>query len=240
MTILIVGATGATGKLLVKELLEKGEKVKAIVRSDEKLLDLSQKYKDNLTLISGSISQINETKLLEYVRGCDAIVSCLGHNINFKGIFTPPYRLVTKSIRKLSSVAKSYNSDKKVKIILMNTAGNVNKEAHEKVSIAHNIVLFLLRTFLPPQADNEQAAKFLQKQVGKNDSKLEWIVIRPDTLINEDKITKYEIHPSPIRSAIFDPGKTSRINVAHFITELILNDNLWNKWKEQMPVIYNK
>ncbi len=56
----------------------------------------------------------------------------------------------------------------------------------------------------------------------------------PETIINHD------IHPSPTRSAIFDAGTTSRINVAHFMSSLITNPKLWEKWKGKMPVIYNR
>ena len=31
---------------------------------------------------------------------------------------------------------------------------------------------------------------------------------------------------------------TSRIN-GHFMAELITDDGTWNKWKRQIPVIYN-
>ncbi len=37
MTTLVVGATGATGRLLVEQLLNRGEAVKVIVRSPDKL-----------------------------------------------------------------------------------------------------------------------------------------------------------------------------------------------------------
>ena len=37
MTVLVVGASGATGRLLVKQLLDRGLKVKAIVRAPDKL-----------------------------------------------------------------------------------------------------------------------------------------------------------------------------------------------------------
>ena len=69
---------------------------------------------------------------------------------------------------------------------------------------------------------------------------VEWTAVRPDGLIDEEKVSEYEIHPSPIRSAMFNAGKTSRINVAHFMADLITDNNTWNKWKGQMPVIYNK
>jgi hypothetical protein len=61
----------------------------------------------------------------------------------------------------------------------------------------------------------------------------------PRNLVNKDEPTKYEVHASPIRSAIFNPGVTSRINVGHFMAELIGNDDMWSRWKGQMPVIYN-
>ena len=59
-------------------------------------------------------------------------------------------------------------------------------------------------------------------------------------LIDEDEVTEYEVYPSPTRSAIFDPGQTSRINVGHFMAELITDNDIWQRWKRQMPVIYNK
>ena len=64
--------------------------------------------------------------------------------------------------------------------------------------------------------------------------------MRPDGLIDEDAVTEYDVHPSPIRSAIFDAGQVSRINVAHFMAELITNDETWQTWKGQMPVIYSR
>lgn len=68
---------------------------------------------------------------------------------------------------------------------------------------------------------------------------MEWAAVRPDGLINEDRVTEYELYPSPVRSAIFDAGKTSRINVAHFMANLITDESAWQEWKGQMPVIYN-
>lgn len=47
------------------------------------------------------------------------------------------------------------------------------------------------------------------------------------------------VHQSPTRSAIFDAGKTSRINLGNFMCRLIEESDLWEKWKGKMPVIYN-
>ena len=53
-------------------------------------------------------------------------------------------------------------------------------------------------------------------------------------------MTAYDVHPSPTRSAIFNAGKTSRINVAHLMAELVLGDEVWERWRGQMPVLYNR
>jgi nucleoside-diphosphate-sugar epimerase len=59
-------------------------------------------------------------------------------------------------------------------------------------------------------------------------------------LSDEDQVTEYEVHPSSTRSAIFNAGATSRLNVAHFMADLITDSDTWNRWKGKMPVIYNK
>jgi hypothetical protein len=69
---------------------------------------------------------------------------------------------------------------------------------------------------------------------------IEWVAVRPDTLFNEENQNEYEICESKTRSPIFNSGKTSRINVSHFIVDLLVNDNLWQKWKYKTPVIYSK
>ena len=98
----------------------------------------------------------------------------------------------------------------------------------------------LIRLLLPPHVDNEQAADYLRTGIGQNNGMLEWAAVRPDNLSDVAQVSEYTVHASPTRSAIFDPGTTSRINVAHFMAELITNEETWNAWKGQMPVIYNQ
>ena len=109
----------------------------------------------------------------------------------------------------------------------------------EPISIGERFVIGLIRLLLPPQVDNEKAADYLRTQIGQQEKAIEWVAVRPDDLIDEDAVGEYEVHASPVRSAIFNAGKTSRINVGHFMAELITNDQTWKRWKGQMPVIYN-
>lgn len=239
MTVLVVGASGATGSKLVEQLLVQNQKVKVIVRSPEKLPE-SWKSNDNLEIITASVLDLSDAEMRTIVSDCDAVASCLGHNLTFNGIYGKPRRLVTDATRRLCDAIKANHPQSTIKFVLMNTTGNRNRDLNESISFAQKCVIGILRLLLPPHVDNEKAADYLRTQIGQNDTYIEWTAVRPDGLINEDKVTPYEIHPSPTRSAIFNAGKVSRINVAHFMERLITDDNLWNKWKGQMPVIYSK
>ena len=237
MKILIVGATGATGKLLVNQLLENGHEVKAFARNEKKFSNETINHK-NLEIITNTVLDMSEEELEIHTTECDAIVSTLGHNVNFKGMFGNPRQLVTDSIKKLCKVSEN-TKNKPVKIILMNTVGCKNEDLKEKKPFVENSVLFLLSSLLPPVSDNEKAANYLRTSVGQNNPNIEWVAVRPDSLINEEETSPYTTHSSPIHT-LFKPGKTSRINVAHFISELISNKEIWFEWKGKMPVIYNK
>ncbi len=239
MTTLVVGASGATGRLLVEQLLERGQQVRIIVRSTENRSDYLMSH-NNLSVVRASILDLSDIEMAQHVRGCDAIASCLGHNLSLRGIFGPPRRLVTGATRRLCSAVKESRPKSPVKFVLMNTTGNSNRDLNEQISIGQKCVIGLLRLLLPPHVDNENAAEYLRTQIGQNDGAIEWAVVRPDTLIDEAETTEFAVHPSPIRSAIFDAGVTSRINVGCFMADLISDDDTWNEWKGKMPVIYNK
>lgn len=239
MTILVVGASGATGRLLVEQLLGRGHDVKVIVRSPDKLPEALKRY-DRLAVIRASVLDLSDAEMARHVGGCDAVASCLGHNVSWKGLFGRPRRLVTDATRRLCNAIKANKSEKPTKFVLMNTAGNSNRDLHEPVSFGQACVIGLLRLLLPPHVDNEKAADYLRTRIGQSDGAIEWAAVRPDTLVNEDEVTEYEVYPSPTRSALFNPGRTSRINVAHFMADLIVDEDTWSRWKGQMPVIYNK
>jgi nucleoside-diphosphate-sugar epimerase len=238
MTILVVGATGATGRLVVEQLLKNKQNVRIIVRSPEKIPG-HLRGNNLLSITTANLLDLGDEELKKQLNGCDAVVSCLGHNISFKGIYGKPRRLVTDATKRLCHAIIALSPEKPVKYVLMNTSGNSNRDLREKVSFGQKVVIGMLRVLLPPHVDNEKAADFLRTRIGQKHDSIEWTAVRPDGLTHEDKVTKYDTYPSPIRSALFNAGKTSRINVAHFMTDLIMNDNLWKRWKGKMPVIYN-
>src|SRR5271163_2270434 len=73
MKLLILGATGKTGSELVKQAVERGFEVTALVRSPHKV-----KIKDDrLTVVTGS--PLDREILKRVVPGNDAVLSALGH-----------------------------------------------------------------------------------------------------------------------------------------------------------------
>lgn len=239
MKTLVVGASGATGKQLVDQLLNMGQEVKVIIRPTGKIAD-TWKNNDKISIIRANISEISVNEMMDYLIDCQSVASCLGHNMTLKGILGKPRKLVTDAVKLLCMAIQKNSPDKPIKFVLMNTVGNRNRDLNESISLGEKLVMGLIRLLVPPQPDNEKAADFLRVNIGQKNKLIDWVAVRPDSLINEDNVTEYELYASPIRSALSNPGKTSRINVGNFMSRLIVENDLWNKWKGQMPVIYNK
>lgn len=238
MSVLVIGASGATGSLVVDLLLRKGEAVVVILRPAAELPKAWENQK-GLKIIRNLAAEMSSADWLPLLNECNTVVSCLGHTLSWKGIYGKPRRLVKDTVQHICEAAMSPERTIPLRFILMNTAGNRNHDLKEKVSIAHRMLLALIRAVLPPHADNEEAANYLRLKIGQNHPGIEWVAVRPVSLVNEEKISPYEVYPSPVRSALFDAGKVSRLNVADLMRRLATDDALWQFWKGQMPVIYN-
>jgi nucleoside-diphosphate-sugar epimerase len=174
MTTLVVGASGATGRQLLEQLLNRGQQVRAIVRSLENLPEVLRNQ-ENLSLIQASVLDLSDAEMVQYVKGCDAVASCLGHNLNFKGIFGHPRHLVTDATRRLCNAVKANKPTDPVRFVLMNTTGNRNRDLEEAISFGEKCVIGLIRLLVPPHRDNEQAADYLRIQIGQQDRAIEWL-----------------------------------------------------------------
>ncbi len=95
----------------------------------------------------------------------------------------------------------------------------------------------LVRGLLPPARDNQRAADFLLAEVGASHPFLQWVVVRPDTLL-AGELTRYALHDGLV-NGLFDPGSTSMASVAHFMCELVTNPEAWATWRGKLPVIVN-
>ncbi|MFN7253419.1 MAG: NAD(P)-binding oxidoreductase [Anaerobacillus sp.] len=238
MRVLVLGATGATGKLVVKQLIKRQINTRILIRKSA-VLDKEIQENPLVEIVVGNIDEFNVSEIDSLIDENNVIISCLGHNVTLKGVFGKPRYLVFNAIKRISlSVKKQAN--KKVKLILMGTTGYTNSLMGETNSMGETIIHSLLKLLLPPHRDNLKAANYLITEIGNKDEKIEWVVVRPDSLVNHDEESSYEICQSPVRSPIFNAGKTSRINVSHFMTELVTVDKTWKDWQFKTPVIYNK
>ena len=236
MKALVLGASGATGKLVVQQLVKKNIKVRAVVR--ESAIIPGQISNDkSIEIIKGNINDFEIAKIKELVKDCDCVICCLGHNISLKGILGPPHKLVSNTVARILEALQSGNQNSK--FVLMSTTAYTNRKIGEVNTFGEKIIFSLLKVLLPPHKDNMLAANHLVYKLCSK-TNIDWVAVRPDSLSNEENVSKYEIHNNKIRSAIFNPGQTSRINVSHFMVELVTNDKLWQEWKHKTPVIYNK
>ncbi len=133
MITLVVGASGATGRLQLEQLLERGQHVRIIVRSKEALPEKITSH-DNLSVIQASVLDLTDDEMVRHVSGCNAVASCLGHTLSLRGMFWPPRRLVTDVTRRLCSAVKANQPADHVKFVLMNTTGNSNRDLDEQIS----------------------------------------------------------------------------------------------------------
>jgi putative NADH-flavin reductase len=239
-TVLVVGATGATGKHVVQQLLDKGHNVKAVVRSKERMEGIlssdASKYGERLSLTEASLLDLTDDELESLVEGTNAVVSCLGHNMDFKGLWGKPRRLVTDATKRLTDAIKTKAPSSK--FILMGSNGVANPNGQDdKRSALERAVIWTLRYTIPPHADNEQAAQYVHN-LG-TEATIEWSVVRPSDLI-DGPVTEYDLVTKP-RPGLFSPGSpATRSNVADCMVNMILNDSLWEEWKYKMPCLYDK
>ena len=244
MKVFVMGSTGATGRHLVRQLLERGIYVSTVVRSIDKLLKVldERQIPRGMEVLEDSILDMDRRALSMLLSDCDAAASCLGHNLSLHGIFGPPRYLVTESVRLVCETIMQQDREGLgvFRFILMNTSGNLNPDERERRRIGEEILTGIIRLMIPPHRDNEHAAEYLRGAIGRFNPLIEWAAVRPDSLVDADSVTEYMLQPSPIRSPLFNPGRTSRINVANFMARLADDMQLWESWCGRMPVIYNE
>lgn len=236
--VLLLGATGRTGGRLLRELLDRGVAVRAIVRSARRLPEGLMGH-PLLRVVEGEVLSMTSDEVRQHLDGHDTVISCLGHRLTLKGIFGPPFDVVTRAISTLSAAVRAMSSGVPVRVILMSTVAVERPGKVERARGAgQRVFMWMLRLLLPPARDNQRAAEFMVNRVGLNDAQIEWVAVRPDTL-RDGPVTGYHLHEELV-SSIFSPGETNMANVAHFMADLTCDDQAWARWRGRMPVIVNE
>lgn len=236
-TVLVVGASGRTGRRVVAQLLSRGISVRAIVRSADRLPGKLAK-EPGLSVVVGDLLSLSDADLTANVRDCIAVISCLGHTINLKGIYGPPRDLVTRAVTRLSAAVEMSTPSAPVRLILMSSVSVTHPGGLDtQRGLLEKLLLWVLSGLVPPSRDNQRAADYLYRSLSSTDSHIEWVAVRPDTLVEGD-VSSYALHVSTV-SSLFRPDSTNMANVAHFMCELATDREVWETWSGKMPVIVN-
>jgi hypothetical protein len=236
-TVLLVGGTGRTGGRVLEQLLSRGGGVRAIVRTAGKL-PTGAADNPNLTVVEADLLALSDEDLQRQVSGCDAVISCLGHCLSFKGVFGPPRALVARATARLCRAVQALRPATQVKFILMSSV-SVNRPSRldTRRGTLERALVCVMSGVIPPAKDNQQAANFLHHTIGTSDEFVQWVAVRPDKLLEGD-VTEYTLHEGLV-SSLRAPDSTNMANVAHFMCELVADPKTWADWQGKLPVIIN-
>jgi hypothetical protein len=235
--VLLLGGTGRTGGRALQQLLGRGVRVRAVVRSAERL-PAGVADDPRLTVVEADLLSMRDQEARELIDGCDVVISCLGHTISLQGLYGAPRDLVCRSVERVYRAIRESRSAQPVKLILM-TSVSVNRPGRQDTRRGpfERACIWALRGLVPPSRDNQRAADFLQEVIGDDDPFAQWVVVRPDTL-KEGDVTEYALHEGLVDS-LFRPGETNMANVAHFMCELATDPEAWAAWGGKLPVVVN-
>ena len=192
MKLIVIGGTGKTGRELIKQGLNDGHEITAIVRNPKKLkID-----NPNFSVVKGDV--LIPKSLKNVFQGHDAVLSALGHKRFF--IKTTILSRGTKNI-----INAMNNND--VKRFICVTSLGIN-DSRFKLGLYYTlftIPVILFFYFL----DKSKQEKIIMK------SNLDWTIVRPGQLTNGKKRTNYK-HDTKAGSYVLTK-MISRASVAHFM-----------------------
>jgi uncharacterized protein YbjT (DUF2867 family) len=205
--ILVLGATGGTGRLIVSQALARGHQVTALVRSPEKARDLK-----GARPVVGDVR--DEKALREALKGQDAVVSALG---------TPasPFREVTLLSTATRTLVDAMKAEHVSRLVCITGMGAGESAGHGGLLFDKLIFPLLLRRVYADKDRQEAIVK---------DSGLDWVLVRP-TVLN-DKPGRDAVRALTELSS-FHGGTISRTDVATFVLDQLQADT----WLHRSPLI---
>lgn len=230
--VLLLGATGRTGSLVLRDLLGRGVPVRAVVRSAARL-PAGVADDPALTVVEADLAALPAEAWRPHVAGVAAVVACLGHPESLRGVFGPPRDLIEGMVRRAVAAIEASRPATPVRLVLMSTV-SVHRPppADPRRGRAERAFVAGVRALLPPARDHQRAADVL---AGADAAGVDWSVVRPDTLVDGEA--------APVRveeglvTSLFRPATTRRASLARFLADLATDADAWGRWRGRMPVI---
>ncbi len=171
MNIVIFGATGRTGQLLVEKALERGHQVTALARSPEKLTG----FNGQLEIVQGDARDAG--KVAEAVAGAEAVISVLGPTEN------RPVFAVSKATENILSAMK----DQGVERLILSAGAGVG-DPQDAPRLFNRLIDFLLKLF--SRWVYEDMVRTVE-QVRSSD--LQWTVVRVPMLVDGEETEEVQV-----------------------------------------------
>lgn len=205
--ILVLGATGGTGRRIVGQALARGYDVAALVRSPD-----AARHLGGARLIVGDAR--DETILRQALRGRDTVISALG---------TPasPRREVTLLSTATRALVSAMKAEQVGRLIAITGLGAGDSAGHGG---------FLFDTLIFPLLLRKVYADKNRQEALIRDSGLDWVLVRP-TVLN-DKPARGEVRAITDLSG-FHGGSIARADVATFVMDQVTS----NAWLHRAPLI---
>lgn len=208
--ILLYGATGRTGGLVLSYALQQGYAVTALVRNPTKLTVQS----DRLTVISGLPTSLDDVR--NAMRGCDMVISTLSalsdsDAFSRKNI-TPPHTLETTMRHTIACM----NEQGLKRIVTLSSIGAGDSRPHAPWYMR---LMIKLTNFKITFADHDAQESLLMK------SGLDWVIARPVALNNNEETKELKISYSKTPS----PFSISRKQLAKFMVDCLATDAFVHK-----------
>jgi putative NADH-flavin reductase len=213
MRVVIFGATGFSGRAILKEALAKNHQVTILVRNKSAVLSNNK----NLTVIEGNV--MDRTIVTEVLKNQDAVIQCLGVNGKGNGKQTTFVSEATKI------VVEEMGKHNVNRLIAMSNVGAGNSAAFQPWIFTKVILPFFMKWLKVIIDDKNRMEPVIMN------SQLDWTIVRCPNIV--DKPSKGRCH------ATLD-GKGLKLSVtlddtAAFIVQQ-LTDNTFSK---QAPSISN-
>jgi uncharacterized protein YbjT (DUF2867 family) len=197
--VLIVGATGGTGRELVKQALERGYAVTAFARTPARLTVTHPR----LTVIQGDV--LDPESVATAMRGQEAVLCALGHRR-----YLYPTRIQSDGTRNILEAMKAHGSRRLVCLTSLGLGDSAFR-------LGLLYTLFIIPVILPFYFwDKTRQEKMIAR------SAVEWVIVRPGALNNGDKRGRVQ-QGRGVGNVLFTV-RVSRADVAAFMLTQLGSD----------------
>jgi putative NADH-flavin reductase len=208
MKIAVFGATGRTGRPLIKEALTEGHEVVALARDPSKLDALRH---ERLRVVRGDV--LDPAAVDEAVAGSDAVISVLGHA---KG---SPKDVQTRGTENIVAAMQKHGVRR-----LVSLTGAGVRDPGDRPKLVDRVFGLLLRVLdRDTLKDAEGHAEVIKR------SGLDWVIVRGPRLTEGPKKGTYRVGLVGKNSGT----QVSRADLAGFMLRQAAND----EYLRQMPVV---